>query len=136
MIIVSLAAIEDFATKEISLWMPLSCGVVSAMQLILGMIKGDGGLMEALLSLIPGLVFIFLSFATRQDIGYGDGLMMLSFAPVLGLNRVCFCIVVALTISSVFSIILLMLRKGNRDTRISFIPMLAVGVGVTFLAQI
>jgi prepilin signal peptidase PulO-like enzyme (type II secretory pathway) len=44
--------------------------------------------------------------------------------------------VVALTISSVFSIILLMLRKGNRNTRISFIPMLAVGVGVTFLAQI
>ncbi|MBQ3796408.1 MAG: prepilin peptidase [Butyrivibrio sp.] len=136
MILMFVAATEDLFTKEISLLLPASCGAVSIVYVASQIIRGEGGILEAIASLIPGLIFVFLAFATRESIGYGDGLMMLGFSPVLGFEKTCFCIVVALTLSSILSLFILVLGKGNRNTRISFVPMLAIGVGVTFLAQV
>lgn len=130
------ASAEDLKNLEISILMPVSCGIVSCTFFAVGISKGEMDILGMVLALIPGAILLFLAFATRQSIGYGDGLMAISLAPFLGLRQMCFCIVVAFTLSSILAVLIMLLKKGDRKARIPFIPLLAIGVGVTFVAQI
>lgn len=117
-------AIMDSRKKAVSisyLWV----GAVLALGFLWKEWKVEGvEIKEMAIRLLPGLIFLLCSRITREKVGYGDGILLL----VLG---ICFPAVFLwqIWITAVFLItlwagILLCTKRGNRDTRIPFIPFL------------
>ncbi len=130
------ASVEDYLRKEVSVLMPVLCGINSASSVVLSVVSGEFDMADTFAAFLPGVVLILVAVATRQSVGYGDGLMTLSFSPALGLWNTCMGLIVAMVLSAVASILILVLKKGDRNTKLPFVPFITLGVGVTILAQI
>lgn len=88
---------------------------------------GDGSRWELLLGLVPGGLSILLAFLTREQIGYGDGLMLLMLGGCIGGQATLGTWAGGLVLSFVVSVVLLTTRKAGRSTRIPFVPCLFLG---------
>ena len=73
--------------------------------------------LEWLLSLLPGAGFLTLSYISREQVGYGDGLLLLTFG-VLTLG---------LILCSVLCGVLLMRKKIRKQDSIPLVPFLLLG---------
>lgn len=79
--------------------------------------------MAALLGTLPGLFMLLVGYITRK-VGYGDGLVLIAVGILVG-YRICFLLVCfSLLLMSVWCMILLLRKKGNRNTRIPYLPFL------------
>ncbi|MCR5556110.1 MAG: prepilin peptidase [Butyrivibrio sp.] len=134
LIVLLIAAVEDFFRKEISLWLPMVCGLISLICVMVQYLNANLDYAGVLASMIPGAILLLVAFSTGQEIGYGDGLMALAMAPVLGFDRTCFVLIISMTLSSLYSILYLIIKRGGRKSSFPFIPFLAVGMGVALLA--
>jgi leader peptidase (prepilin peptidase)/N-methyltransferase len=96
------------------------------------------GVIAFLLSLLPGLLLLGLSAATREAIGRGDGLFFLVSGIYLGLSRNLLLFGISLLLC--FPVSLLLFIKGIREgrgaknVRLPFLPFVVPGgIGVIFL---
>lgn len=85
------------------------------------------GLWETVGGVLIGLCTIGLSMLSREQIGRGDGLVIAAIGLILGFRRCLFAVCMASIIMTLVSVIVLILRKGNRNTRLPFIPALFAG---------
>ncbi len=125
-----LASIWDIKKKEIPILFIVLLGICSVTCGIFGFFSGKLALGELLFSLMPGAAFLFMSVVTRESIGFGDGLFLLSSAVPFGAVGACVGIIIAMFISSFFAIIILATGKGSRKSRIPFVPFITLGMGV------
>ena len=135
LMVLILASAEDFFHKEISLWMPVICGIISFSCIFTGYLNNETDLVNVILSLLPGAALLLVALVTGQAIGYGDGLMALTIAPVLGFEKTCIVILAGMMMSLVYSIFLLIVRQSDKKATFAFVPFLAAGMGVTILAE-
>ena len=77
--------------------------------------------------LLPGFGLLLLAFATKKGIGIGDGLMLMVLGLFEGGALAWKVLLWGLFLQSIFAIILLVLRKAGRNTKIPFIPFLLAG---------
>ena len=103
-------------------------GVVSAGYL---WISNSYNWLEMLWALLPGGISLLLAFATREQLGYGDGLVLLVLGSCLGPEKVLWIWMLALLGSFAVSIVLLVMRKATKSTRLPFVPFLFLGYIVT-----
>lgn len=82
---------------------------------------------EVLVALVPGMYLLFLAFLTREQIGYGDGLILLAVGGCLGWESAVAVLFVALTLSFVVGLAGLVLKRAKGKSRIPFVPFLALG---------
>ena len=129
LVVLIFAAAEDFFRKEISFWMPAISGLISLVKIAVDFCYGEMDFAGILFSLVPGVVLLIIAFATKQEIGYGDGLM------ALGFEKTCVVLCISMTMASLFSILLLIVKRDKRST-FPFIPFLTAGMGVTLFAKI
>ncbi|MDO5344737.1 MAG: prepilin peptidase [Lachnospiraceae bacterium] len=73
-----------------------------------------------------GLGMLLLSWATREAIGYGDGLVVAACGAALGFVKTMGVITAALCFAAVWSGILLILKKAGRGDSFPFLPFLLV----------
>lgn len=130
------AAVRDIRKKEVELPMLALCAAVSAIDIIISFIMKTTTLPELGLCLLPGALMLFISWATRQGLGYGDGLMALCIAPALGPKWVMMGLILAIFLCGFLSLFLLVCKKAKGKTQIPFLPFMAVGMGVMVFAQI
>ncbi len=135
-VLLLVASVVDFRIKEIHIAVIIGCGLLSLVYSIAAVYLGECTVFDTLLALIPGAIMLLVSRLSRQRLGYGDGLMALAVAPVFGLEGVMFALFIAFSASGMLSIILLILRKAGRNTRIPFLPFMTVGLGVMMLAKV
>ena len=135
MLIVALSAFADIKNKEFPVVFPLLCGFLSIIHVVIMASSGNLYLQGGFLSIIPGLIFIGLTFLTRQEIGMGDGTMMLGIGPVFGVEVLSISALFAMTLCGIYSIALIAFGKANKKTKIPFIPFLLVGLGVSLFAK-
>ncbi len=136
LIILAISSIEDIRRKEIFLWQILILGGLSLAAVVTSIYDGSFDLWNLLLSLLPGAIMIFLSFITREGVGYGDGLMALAIGPSLGAAASVMAILIAIGISGLFSGILLVLKRAERKTKIAFAPFITIGTFVAAFSQL
>ncbi|MBQ7360609.1 MAG: prepilin peptidase [Lachnospiraceae bacterium] len=86
---------------------------------------------SALIGLIPGACVCALSFVTTDQIGLGDGLILLVIGWMLGVQRATVATVIGLFSATLFGMVLVVLKRGNLHTAIPFIPFLTLGLGVS-----
>lgn len=95
---------------------------------VMSMIDGNNVLfMQALWGVLPGIVCLFLAYVSGEQIGYGDGLVLVLTGTLLGVEIVLAIVLVALSILICFSMILLVTKKARRKTQIPFLPFLLLG---------
>ena len=130
------SAFIDIRQKEIPIFFPVMCAVLSTASVILDISRDEFNIANSIMSLLPGILMLVIAFLTREALGYGDGMMAFCIGPAAGFEGICFSLVLAMVLSSAASVILLLAKKGNRKTTIPFLPFFAMGMGVTLLEKI
>lgn len=85
--------------------------------------------------LLPGVIFLFVSFITKEAVGYGDGIFLAAAGILLGFSEMVGILLIGLLVSAVFSLFLLVFKKATRKTALPFLPFLTVGFVVSFLGR-
>lgn len=106
----------------------LSGGMVVSFCLALyGYFTGKDSIVEGLVACLPGIISLFVSLLTREQIGYGDGAVLVILGGLLGSNVTWMIWLTGLGMVFVVGILLLVTGKGNGKTKIPFLPFLLLG---------
>lgn len=84
-------------------------------------------LAEVAAGVIPGGILLLVSLVTEESIGYGDGLVLLILGVLCGVMEAVAVLGMALLLAAVLSIVLLVLRRVGRKTKLPFLPCLCSG---------
>ena len=90
-------------------------------------------LIQYILSFIPGIIMILLSFITRENIGYGDSILLAICALCVGIWNGLFIIMCSFIYSAIFSLFLLLKGRKKTDT-IPFVPFIFISLITYFFA--
>ena len=85
---------------------------------------------KCILSIIPGLVMIIISFFSDQSIGYGDGLLVMCLGLYMMVDQILFMGIISVTIAGVFAIILVIFGHKKKNYEIPFVPFMVIGYGM------
>lgn len=91
---------------------------------------------ETIGGLLIGLCAVGLSVGSKEQIGRGDGLVICAIGMVLGFRECLFTVCTASVIMALVSIGVLILRKGNKNTRLPFIPALFIAYTACMVMEI
>ena len=78
---------------------------------------------------LPGLLWMVLSFLTREQMGYGDGMVLLMLGSATDIQTTLLFLMIGLAVGFLWSIWLLIVRKAEKHKVIPFIPLLLVAYG-------
>ena len=122
------AGVMDLKSKTISRGLILALAVAGFVGALINVFMNkEVGIWEAVGGVLIGLCAIGLSMISREQIGRGDGLVIAAIGLMLGFRSWLFAGCMASVIMTLVSVIILILRKGNRNTRLPFIPALFAG---------
>jgi len=80
------------------------------------------------LAVLPGVILIIISLLIKESIGEGDGLVVIALGSLLGVERVLKVLLVGSALAGLLSVLLLLVKKADKKTKVSFIPFLFLGV--------
>ena len=128
-----ICAVFDIKKREMPISLIIAGMAVSAGFCLWQIREGDISAMQAGISILPGVFFLLVGRYTEENVGYGDGLMLVMIGFFAG-GYQCFKVLCyALVLSAVFALVLLALHKAEKGSRIAFVPFLAIGMGVALL---
>lgn len=119
-------SIADIVNRKVPLWMLTVQASLAVGMLVWGGINGElsiGGICRAL---IPGIILVAIALSTKKA-GWADGVVLLLLGIQTNYEKCMVAVLVALFLMAVFSVVLLVLRKVKKDTKLPFIPFLAMG---------
>lgn len=129
-ILMGLCAIYDLRSKRIPLVLIALCAVLSVIESVIGLTDHVRTPVMILAALMPGIFLLFLSFVTKQAVGFGDGLLMCAVGPILGFRLMMSGVMLGFFLSSLAAIFLLIFKKADKKTKMPFVPFLASAMGV------
>jgi leader peptidase (prepilin peptidase)/N-methyltransferase len=132
LIFLIICAINDILTKQIPLGVLIAFGI---MAFILAALDGALSSWSGGIRLLPGFMLLLIGFLTRQSIGYGDGMVVLIMGMLLGVHQCLIILFIGVILSSLVSIFILILKKGNYRTKLPFVPFLLVAWGVSWIVH-
>ena len=68
------------------------------------------------------------SYLSKEQIGYGDGLVLIAAGALLGVRMNLFMFLFGLFFAALKGIWLMMTKKANRKTKMAFVPFLLPGL--------
>ncbi|MCL2253027.1 MAG: hypothetical protein FWC09_01160 [Lachnospiraceae bacterium] len=114
-------AFFDIKSKKIPLCLIMIFGIVAVLVSVLG---SDFDKWAFLAKMMPGVFLLLISFISNQAIGYGDGLIVLLIGLLTPLHINISLILAAFLLSALASIIVLVLKKGTKNSKLPFVPFL------------
>lgn len=88
---------------------------------------------QLFISALPGGVMLFAGWITRQNIGYGDGMVILALGLCRGWSMAVCTLWIALTLAGMLGIILVFLKKRGRKERIPLCPYILLGMIISMI---
>ncbi len=118
------AGIVDFVKKEISIGFIMAIAAVC----VTGALSNRSAtLMDAVSGMIIGILTLAISKLTREQIGRGDGIVIMAVGALIGI-RGCFIMVCyAMMLMAFVSVGLILFKKAGRYAKIPFLPALFAG---------
>ena len=92
-------------------------GIYAAAVLAGRLAEGGTGLAALFTGLVPGILFLFLSFVTRQGIGYGDSILILLLGASVGIEAELEILLLAFALSGIWAVALS--KEGKRTAGVS-----------------
>lgn len=111
-------SVMDIRNLKINVFIPLVFGVIA----LIGVHIPDKTIVDSLLGAVIGLFFVVMSKLSSNQIGLGDGLVMIGMGLSLGYRQSLSTILIGFLLIFVFSVILLVLKKIHLKSRLPFIP--------------
>ena len=126
-------AVSDYRKKEIKLIFPVFLAIAAAAMFFLGR---DIAVKSVIAGMAEGIVIIVLSQITQGRIGMGDGVLLASTGLMLGWKDNLIMFFFACLLSACVSVLILTLKKGDRETKIPFIPFMVPGFLISVLIAV
>lgn len=119
-------SVIDVRQREVPAWL-LVIGSAGAI-LLTGwrLHTGETSLVGMAFGAVPGVMLLAIAFLTKNA-GIGDGIVLLQLSFLFLLERVILAFSISLIIMGLFSGVILLLKKGNRQTRMPYLPFLWLG---------
>ncbi len=130
--IVCICGVSDMRKRTIPLAAVVLGGLLGLGIDVWQMSKGNISFGEVGLAVLPGCFFLLVSFLSREKVGYGDGLLLVVVGLFTGFYRCMVMVSIGLLLLSVTALVLLVLHKVHRNSKLPFVPFLAAGMGVGF----
>lgn len=130
------AAVWDIRSRCVPVRYLLGGSLAAAAAVLMRIARGDLAWYAAVLSTMPGLMLLLISWGSDKKIGAADGILFFWAGPVLGLRSTCILLTLALLLACLCSILLLVTRRGSLKTQIPFLPFVAGGSLLQFLATL
>lgn len=125
LIYLSILGVWDYRQRKVPVWL-LATGAAAALGAgIYRCVQGELGWMEPLFGVIPG-VFLLLMARFSGKAGYADGLVLTELGICLGYREVTLLFGFSLLLLSVCSIVLLLLRRVHKNSKMPYLSFLAV----------
>lgn len=87
--------------------------------------QGCGKVMAASgAAVLPGAAMIVISFLTNKKVGYGDGILLVILGIMEGIDKILLVFCVGLFLQSLAAVVLLLMRKADKQTCMPFVPFL------------
>lgn len=112
----------DFRRRRIPAALLLA-GVIIA--LIFGAVRGNGWQMLA--GGAVGVIFLLVSYITREKIGYGDGIGILGTGIYLGIGNLLSVLLASFFFLGGYAVICMIRGKLKKETSVPFYPFLWAG---------
>ena len=124
LLMLAMAAQEDVRTGEISMVTPaLGAALCVGFQIVAGEFRpGDAALGAGV-----GFMLLLIGYASRQAVGYGDGLLFAATGCCLGSTDNVVLLLCSLLMCSFYSMVMLVSRRKKRNDRIVFVPFVLGG---------
>ena len=130
-VLLGIISIIDIATKKIPVVVLFFMAGVG----IWGIVIEKKAASSVALALIPGIVLFLVAFLTKQQIGYGDAVVIILMGLFVTADIICSALVMGLSIAGVISVIMIAFKKSNLKKQIAFTPFLLLGYGLTGVFQ-
>lgn len=125
------ASFIDIKSKSVPVWL-LSIGV--ALAFAFNIMLASHSYKEMIISLMPGIIMLFISRLTGEAIGYGDDFLICIIGLTLGIALGITALMMAFILSFFVSVILLCIKKARVKETIPFVPFLLLGtIGAGFI---
>lgn len=126
-ILLGIISIIDIATQKIPV-------VVLVFMAAVGMvctITGGKTMGSVAIAVVPGIVLLAAAFVTKQQIGYGDAVVIILMGLFVTADIICSALVMGLSIAGILSVIMIAFKRSNMKKQIAFTPFLLLGYGLT-----
>ena len=119
-----LNTVSDIKTKKILVW---SAWVFGIFGFVYGFVGNGLSLLQGLMALLPGIIFIAISKITKESMGYGDGIIVLVMGVYISLQKIVGSLMIALIFAAVWSGILLVFFRKKKHDEFPFVPFVLLG---------
>ena len=132
LIFLGICTLTDLKDRNIyTLWYIIN----GALGIGINLVLKDHSVVDLAIGAIIGMIFMMISALTKQKIGFGDAMVILTIGLILG-GILCFNIVIwAFLLCSVISTAGMMALKLKINTSMPFIPFLLMGCIVALVLQ-
>ncbi|WP_230398759.1 prepilin peptidase [Novisyntrophococcus fermenticellae] len=120
---------RDIRRREIYLLPTVFYGIWG---LILTFYSGNIFHWEVIADLLPGLILLLIGKVSGGKVGYGDGLLVLSFGVWNGFKNCIFTLAAALMLAFLWSAFSLLKKSLNKNSEIPFVPFLLISYILMF----
>ena len=124
-------AIYDFKYKEIPLGI---CVGGSLIGIAFGVVE-HRRIDTIMVALIPGILLLVFSWLSKEVIGYGDGLVLLTMAFFLSIQQQVYILMMAFGIAGIVALILLLVFRKKRKYRIPFVPFIFAAFLIEYVSH-
>lgn len=126
-IILGVICVFDIKRKKIPVYMLI---ILAAAGIISNFTVGEFDIEKRIIALLPGMILLIVSMITKQQIGYGDGMIILIMGLYIDIDDILSIVLSSFLLSSIAAIILMTVFKKKKNFEMAFSPFLLIGYGL------
>ena len=126
-IILGVICVFDIKRKKIPVYMLI---VLAAAGIISNFTVGEFDIEKRIIAMLPGMILLIVSMITKQQIGYGDGMIILIMGLYIDIDDILSIVLSSFLLSSIAAIILMTVFKKKKNFEMAFSPFLLIGFGL------
>lgn len=126
-IIFGVICVFDIKRKKIPVYMLI---ILAAAGIISNFTVGEFDIEKRIIAMLPGMILLIVSMITKQQIGYGDGMIILIMGLYIDIDDILSIVLSSFLLSSIAAIILMTVFKKKKNFEMAFSPFLLIGYGL------
>ena len=126
-IILGVICVFDIKRKKIPVYMLI---ILAAAGIISNFTVGEFDIKKRIIAMLPGMILLIVSMITKQQIGYGDGMIILIMGLYIDIDDILSIVLSSFLLSSIAAIILMTVFKKKKNFEMAFSPFLLIGYGL------
>ena len=126
-IILGVICVFDIKRKKIPVYMLI---ILAAAGIISNFTVGEFDIEKRIIAMLPGMILLIVSMITIQQIGYGDGMIILIMGLYIDIDDILSIVLSSFLLSSIAAIILMTVFKKKKNFEMAFSPFLLIGYGL------